>query len=69
MSDFGVLGIMDYKTGFWDKVWKWKEKMKELKMEVVKVPFPTGQITLQLITCMHPFIITKMKQLMMENMS
>ena len=61
MSALGVLGILDYKTWFWDRVWKWKEKMKEIKMEVVKVPFPTGQLDLQSITCMYPFIIKKMK--------
>jgi len=50
MSASSVLGIMAYKTWFWDRVWEWEENMKELKMKVVKVPFPAGQSTIQLIT-------------------
>jgi len=61
MSALNVLGRMTSKTGFWDRVWKWKEKMKELRMDVVKVPFPANQPTMQSITCMYPFIINKMK--------
>jgi len=46
MSALGDLGRVAYKIGFWDSVWKWKENMREIRMEVVKVPFPVDQPTL-----------------------
>ena len=61
MSALGNLGKMAYKTRFWDRVWKQKEKMKVLRMEVVKGPFFANQIVLQSVTCIHAFITNKMK--------
>lgn len=46
MSALSYLGRMAYKTRFWDRVWKSKEKIKDLRMEVVKVPFPPDQLAL-----------------------
>lgn len=70
MSALGDLDIIAYKIGVsWDRAWRWKEKVKEISMEVMKVPFLADQSTLQSITCMNPFIIYKMKEPMMENMS
>jgi len=62
MSALDDLDIIAYKIGFsWDRAWSWKEKVKELRMEVMKVIFPANQSSLQSITCMHPFIIYKIK--------
>ena len=43
MSALDILGKMTYITWPWDRIWRWKEKMKELKMEVINMPFLIDQ--------------------------
>jgi len=57
------------KRNFRDKIWDSKEKVRDSKMEVVKVPFYENSNNPTTIIGIHSLIIEKMKQLVVENMS
>jgi len=53
---------------FWDRIWGSQEEVREPKMEEDKVTLPTDPKNPTIITCTHPFISDKMKQLVVEKM-